>query len=150
MSLFKRWMSRLSLGLGLALITVAAQAQADSPVGLWRNIDDKTGESKGLIRITENGGALTGRIEAILTKGQEDARCEHCEGDLKDKPVKGMTILQGLRKDKDHWDGGTVLDPNNGKFYKARLKLIEGGKKLELRGYIGTPLLGRTQTWIRE
>ena len=79
-----------------------------------------------------------------------DAVCEACSGELKDKPVQGMQILQGLKADGDWYEGGTILDPNNGKVYKAKLRVVDGGAKLEVRGFIGISLLGRTQTWLRE
>ena len=134
---------------GGPLALPAAHAQADSPVGLWQSIDDSTGKPKALIRISESGGALVGRIEKLLAD-QPDAVCEKCEGELKDKPVAGMTIIQGLKKGEEWYQDGTILDPSNGKTYRCRLKTIEGGGKLEVRGYIGSPLLGRTQTWIRQ
>ena len=128
----------------------AALAQGtDSPVGLWKSIDDETKQAKALIRIEERAGALIGRIEKILTD-KADAVCEKCTDARKDKPVQGMTILTGLKKDGDEWTGGEILDPNNGKLYKAKVKLAEAGRKLELRGYVGIPTLGRTQTWVRE
>ncbi len=136
------------LAFGMGAVT-GALAQSDNPVGLWKTIDDDTKQAKSLIRITESGGQLSGRIEKLLTE-KADAVCEQCTGDLKDKPVVGMTILRGLKKGEEWWEGGNILDPNNGKTYRSRLKVLEGGEKLELRGYIGTPLLGRTQTWIRE
>ncbi|MCX7230231.1 MAG: DUF2147 domain-containing protein [Burkholderiales bacterium] len=136
--------------LAAGLFAPAASAQsADSPVGLWKSIDDETKQPKALIRIEERAGALVGRIEKILTD-KADALCEKCTDARKDKPVQGMTILTGLKKDGDEWAGGEILDPNNGKLYKAKVKLAEAGRKLELRGYIGIPTLGRTQTWIRE
>ncbi len=146
----EKMLAKTSLLATLGIIAASAFAQADSPVGLWKNIDDKTGEAKGLIRISENAGVISGKIEKVLTKGQEDAKCEACEGALKDLPVAGMQIISGLKKGAAWYEGGTILDPNNGKVYKARLKLVDEGKKLEVRGYIGAPLLGRTQTWVRE
>ena len=132
------------------LAPVAASAQSlDSPVGLWRNIDDETKQSKALIRIVEQGGALVGRIERILTQ-QADAVCDKCTDDRKGKPVQGMTILTGLKKDGDEWTGGEILDPNNGKVYKAKARLADGGRKLDVRGFVGIALVGRTQTWVRE
>lgn len=129
---------------------IAASAQSlDSPVGLWRNIDDETRQSKALIRIVEQGGALVGRIEKILTQ-QADAVCEKCTDERKGKPVQGMTILTGLKRDGDEWTGGEILDPNNGKVYKAKARLADGGRKLDVRGFVGIALVGRTQTWVRE
>jgi uncharacterized protein (DUF2147 family) len=127
----------------------ATTSAAASPVGLWKNVDDETKQPKGLIRIIERDGQLVGRIEKILTD-QHDARCVKCTDERKDQPVQGMTIITGMKRDGDHWDGGHILDPNNGKVYRSRMKLIDGGKRLDVRGYVGTPLIGRTQTWHRE
>ena len=89
--------------------------------------------------------------ERALADLIEDALCDLCSDERKGQKVLGMTILRGARPDADKalWEGGDVLDPNNGKVYKLRLKPIDGGKKLEVRGFIGMALLGRTQTWIR-
>lgn len=136
--------------LAAALVPAAALAQGlDSPVGLWQNIDDETKKPKALIRISESNGVLSGRIEKILTD-KPDALCDACTDDRKGKPVQGMTILTGLKKDGEGWTGGEILDPNNGKVYRANVKLADGGRKLDVRGFIGFAALGRTQTWIRQ
>jgi uncharacterized protein (DUF2147 family) len=128
----------------------AAHAQtADSPVGLWRTIDDETKQAKALIRIAEQGGTLVGRIERILV-GAADAVCEACTDQRKGQPVQGMTILTGLRKDGDAWTGGEILDPKNGKVYRAKVSLAEDGRRLDVRGFVGIAAFGRTQTWLRE
>lgn len=133
-----------------ALAPAVALAQGlESPVGLWQNIDDETKKPKALIRITEQGGVLTGRIEKILTD-KPDAVCEACTDDRKGKPVQGMTILTGLKKDGEAWGGGEILDPNNGRIYRVNLKLADGGRRLDVRGFIGFAAFGRTQTWIRQ
>jgi uncharacterized protein (DUF2147 family) len=134
----------LTLSFGLAM------AQA-TPAGLWKTIDDETKAEKSLVRISDNGGVYTGKIEKILSD-KPDAKCLECSDERKDQPVQGMTIIRNVKAsadDKGLWDSGDILDPNNGKVYKVRLKLADGGKKLEVRGYVGAPLLGRTQTWIR-
>jgi uncharacterized protein (DUF2147 family) len=132
------------------LAPAAGQAQSlDSPVGLWKNIDDETKKPKALIRILEQGGTLVGRIEKVLTD-KPDAVCEACTDERKGKPVQGMTILTGLKKDGDEWTGGEILDPNNGKVYRAKVRLADAGRKLDVRGFIGIALVGRTQTWVRE
>jgi uncharacterized protein (DUF2147 family) len=129
--------------------SVFAQASpAESPVGLWKSIDDETKAPKSLVRISESGGVYSGKIEKLLTAGREDAKCEKCEGDLKDKPVTGMAIITGMKKVDEGFEGGSILDPNNGKVYRSKMKLIEGGKKLEVRGYIGP--FSRAQIWTRE
>ncbi|MFN9771719.1 MAG: DUF2147 domain-containing protein, partial [Burkholderiales bacterium] len=122
------------------LAPAAGVAQSlDTPIGLWKNIDDETKQPKALIRIVEQGGALVGRIEKILTD-KADAVCEKCSDDRKGKPVQGMTILTGLKKDGDEWNGGEILDPNNGKVYKAKVKLADAGRKLDVRGFVGIAL----------
>jgi uncharacterized protein (DUF2147 family) len=129
----------------------AAFAQA-TPVGVWKNIDDKTKAEKAQIRITESGGVLRGVIEKLLAPdAKHDGVCDKCEDDRKDKPMVGLEIVRGVKKsDTDNlWDGGTILDAAEGKVYKVRMQPVDGGKKMEVRGYMGMPLLGRTQTWIR-
>ena len=137
--------------LALAL-PVHAQQQA-TPAGLWKTIDDASKKEKSLVRITDNGGVYSGKVEKLLDPTTKpDAVCEKCTDDRKDKPILGLTIITGVKQNPsaaDLWDGGTILDPNDGKIYKVRLSPIDGGSKLEVRGYIGMPLLGRTQTWLR-
>ncbi|MFM2186732.1 MAG: DUF2147 domain-containing protein [Burkholderiaceae bacterium] len=142
--------------LGIMLVGMAAalpgvsQAQT-TPVGLWKTIDDDTKAEKSLVRITESGGTLAGRVERLLDPTKQDSKCEKCADARKNQPILGMTIINGVRAndDKTLWEGGEILDPNNGKTYKVRLKPVESGQRLEVRGFIGAPMLGRTQTWIR-
>jgi uncharacterized protein (DUF2147 family) len=143
-------MKRLFAALALAAAAGTALAQA-TPVGLWKTIDDDGKTEKSLVRIVEAGGALTGRVEKIFDPAKQADVCSKCSDERKDKPVLGMTILRNARPDADKavWEGGEILDPTNGNVYKLRLKPVDGGKKLEVRGFIGFALLGRTQTWIR-
>jgi uncharacterized protein (DUF2147 family) len=147
-----RTLIKASLIAAILAAPLACWAQNDSPVGLWKTIDDETGKPKSLVRITETNGELSGKIEKLFREPSEDQnpKCEKCEGANKDQPILGMTILTGLKKDGDSYGGGQVIDPKKGKTYKAKVTLTDGGKKLDMRGYIGTPLLGRTQTWVRE
>ena len=141
---------QMTLATSLGLAGVAAWAQS-SPAGLWRTIDDDGKTEKSHVRITEAGGKLSGRIEKIADASKQSALCAECEGARKDQPILGMTIIEGVRRASgaEHWDSGTILDPNNGKVYKVRMTLKDGGRALEVRGYVGMPLLGRTQTWQR-
>ncbi len=133
----------------LATAGGTALAAPASPAGLWRTIDDETGQARSLVRIEESAGQVSGRVERILTPGKENARCEACTGDLQNQPIVGMTILQGLKAGEDGYEGGTILDPNNGKTYRCQLWLDDGGKKLNVRGYIALPVFGRSQVWHR-
>ena len=123
-----------------------------SPAGLWKTTDDSTGQAKGLVRIREVSGRFEGKIEKIFPKPGDDPapKCDKCDGTRKNQPVLGMTILWDLAKQTDDYQGGEILDPENGKVYHAKMKLIDGGKKLEVRGFIGVSLFGRTQIWLRE
>ena len=132
------------------LLAAASLAQAQTtPAGLWKTIDDDGKTEKSLVRIVDAAGVLSGKVEKIFDASKQNAVCEKCTDERKDKPVIGMTILRNLREgdEKGVWEGGEILDPNNGKTYKTRLKPIEGGKKLEMRGYIGP--FYRTQVWVR-
>ncbi|MBS0317999.1 MAG: DUF2147 domain-containing protein [Proteobacteria bacterium] len=134
----------------LGVIANLALAQA-TPAGLWKTIDDSTKVEKSLVRITDQNGVYSGAIEKLLDpKTKPDAVCDKCTDDRKDKPLVGLTILRNMKQDADDkaiWDGGDILDPNNGKVYRARLKPVDGGAKLEVRGYLG-PFF-RTQVWQR-
>ena len=142
-----------ALGLALAFASGLAAAQTASPAGLWKTVDDNTKKEKSLVRIVETGGVYTGKVEKVIDPdAPKDAVCKDCTDERKDQPVVGMTIIRNMKQsygDKALFEGGDVLDPNNGKVYKAKLKLIDNGSKLEVRGYIGLPMLGRTQTWQR-
>jgi uncharacterized protein (DUF2147 family) len=133
----------------LLLAGTGAFAQM-SPVGLWRNIDDKTGEVKAEIRIAEAGGVVNGRIEKLLRKNAKpDEKCVECRDERKDQPMAGLEIIRGAKKaeGKEVWEDGKILDPENGREYRLRLTPVEGGAKLDVRGSFGP--FGRTQTWVR-
>jgi len=132
-----------------ALLLPAFAFAQTSPVGLWKTIDDDGKTAKSLVRISEQGGALVGSVDKLLDpKDPGDAKCDKCKDDRKDQPVVGLQIIRGVKAEGDGvWGGGEILDPNNGKTYRTRLKPVDGGKKLEMRGYIGP--FYRTQTWIR-
>ena len=137
--------------LAVVAVCVFASAQAQmTPVGNWHSIDDKTAELKSLIQVTESNGVVSGRIDKLLRKeADQKGVCKECSDDRKDKPMLGLEIIRGAKKveGKEVWEGGKILDPENGKEYSLRLTPIEGGKKLEVRGSIA--FFGRTQTWVR-
>ena len=144
---------KLAIAGVLAGAALSALAQANSPAGAWKTIDDATKKEKSVVRIVDNGGVYSGRIEKLLeTTMAPDAVCKECTDDRKDKPVVGLLIVRNMKQsadDKSVYEGGDILDPANGKVYKAKMKLIDNGSRLEVRGFVGISLLGRTQTWIR-
>jgi uncharacterized protein (DUF2147 family) len=143
-------MKRAVFAVMLSAVTSVALAQA-TPVGLWKSIDDKTKKERALIRVMDNAGVLTAKIEKRLDPdAKADDICDNCTDDRKNKPVLGLEIIRGVKKNADEdnrWDGGTIVDPENGKVYKVRLTPLEGGKKLEVRGFVG-PFF-RNQQWVR-
>lgn len=148
----------IAFGTGLALpakaqqpvAAVAAAASPSTPIGLWKTIDDETKQPKALVRVSEQGGRLSGTIEKLFDPAKPNPVCDACTDERKGKPILGMAIVNDVKKFDDHWGDGKILDPKTGKIYSVKMTPIEGGKKLEVRGFIGFALLGRTQTWIRE
>jgi uncharacterized protein (DUF2147 family) len=144
--------ARVLLGALCATFAASVFAQAATPVGTWQTIDDQTGKPKAIIQIVDDGsGQLSGKVvRGIGEFDHPERRCTACTDERKDQLVKGMTIITGMRQNGDAWDGGQILDPENGKLYKCKMKMEDGGQKLVVRGYIGVSLLGRSQTWLRQ
>jgi uncharacterized protein (DUF2147 family) len=138
--------------LAASLLVAATAFAQNTPVGRWKTIDDKSGDARSEVVITESGGVLSGRLDKLLRPGADQAaKCDKCPDDRKDKPIVGLEILRGAKKaeDKDVWEGGKIIDPESGTIYSARLTPIDSGKKLEMRAFVGMAVLGRTQTWVR-
>lgn len=151
-------LSRISLTLACVALFptgLLAQTQATGttgPSGIWETYDDNTGVATSYVRVTESGNTLTGALDRILDASKADARCTACEDERRDQPLVGMTIFRNVKASADvplTWDGGEILDPKNGRTYKVRIRLIDDGKVLEVRGYKGSPMFGRTQLWQR-
>ena len=134
----------------ILFLTAAIQnvSSQTTVLGKWKTIDDETGSPKSIVELYENNGKIYGKVTQILEKGKEDKLCDQCKGDKKNKPIKGMVIINGLVKNDNEWDGGKILDPKSGKEYKCVISL-ENENKLKVRGYVGISLLGRTQYWTR-
>jgi len=143
---------RLAAWLALLFLTsVCGQFAANpSPAGRWKAVDDKTGLARGIVRIYEEHGALFGKIEAALKPNEAEERCDLCTDDRKGKPIIGLLVLRRLRKQGDEYGGGDILDPDTGIVYRCRLRVLDQGKRLLVRGYVMVPILGRSQIWIRE
>jgi uncharacterized protein (DUF2147 family) len=134
------------------LLAMAAGASAqDAPLGRWKTIDDATGKPKSVVELYRaRDGSVAGRVVEILDfKDGPNPPCKACKGPLHGKPIRGLVILWGLRPDGEGgWSGGRVLDPENGKDYKAKLALLEGGRALGMSGCIA--FFCRQQVWHRE
>ncbi|SHM19950.1 DUF2147 domain-containing protein [Rhodanobacter sp. OK091] len=142
---------RLTIAAALVLAAGAALAANDTPVGTWKTIDDTTHKPKSIVQITETNGELQAKVLQVLQSDDgPHPLCSKCDGSRKNQPVEGMTIMWGVTKDDDVWDGGKILDPHNGKTYKVKLTVTDGGQKLDVHGYIGFALLGRSQVWERQ
>lgn len=129
------------LGASLALA-------ADKPVGKWNSVDDKTGKVVSEVQIYDEGGKLYGKIVGLTDPNDEKGKpktCTKCRGPDKDQPIVGLVIVKDLTEDKDRFKGGTILDPADGKVYKA--EMWTEGDKLKVRGYLGP--LYKTQTWTK-
>jgi uncharacterized protein (DUF2147 family) len=141
-------MRKLILACSMALASFMALAQT-SPVGKWKTIDDETGEVKSIVAIEDAGGVVKGHVEQVLKKGADPkAVCDKCDDDRKGQPMQGLEIIRGAKKaaSEDYWEG-SILDPEKGKTYKLRMTPVEGGAKLQIRGYLGP--FYRTQVWVR-
>jgi len=129
-------------------MSIAFYAQSHSVIGKWKTIDDQTGKAKSIVEIYERSGKVYGKIVDIIDSEKRKSLCTVCTGDEKNKPIVGLVIIKGLKKDGKEYNDGKILDPTTGKLYKCFLAL-EGNDKLKVRGYIGVSLFGRTQIWNR-
>lgn len=148
----KKMLAALAVVVALAVAPLASFAASPTPVGTWKTIDDKTGKPRALVEVYEDGDSLDGKVIKVFPQPGKDADpvCRKCPGDLKGHKVTGLVILQDVKKHGDTWEGGTILDPESGKTYKAKVSVLDGGKRLEVRGFIGFSMFGRSQTWVRE
>ena len=144
-------MKKLLILISLLLVswTHLAATDALSPKGQWKTIDDKTGNIKSIVEIWIDNGELKGKVIELINPEEPNQKCDDCKGDRKGQPIVGMQFIWGLTEEDGIWDGGEILDPDNGKIYRGKISVSEDGQKLNVRGYIGFALLGRTQVWER-
>ena len=128
-------------------MTLSFTLNGQTIIGQWETYDDKTKEKTAVIEIYQTDNLYFGKIVKSF-KGEKNALCENCKGINKNKPIIGLVVIENIKKDGNEFNGGTVLDPDNGETYKCYLKLINN--KLEVRGYLGFSLFGRTQYWVRK
>jgi uncharacterized protein (DUF2147 family) len=144
---------KLICALTAATLTIPLGALAKdqaTPVGFWNTISDTDGKPTAVVEIREINNELSGVVRELLVPADpQDSICGKCSGERKGQPIVGMEILRHMRRDGNQWSGGEILDPENGETYRATMKLTDGGQKLVLRGYVGLPLFGRSQTWVR-
>ncbi|MGJ8592580.1 MAG: DUF2147 domain-containing protein [Aquaticitalea sp.] len=131
-----------------ALIFLGVTIQAQSILGNWRTVDDKTGEEKSIVKIYERDGKVFGKIIEIFDKTKRDLPCKYCKGDDYNKPILGLNIIKNMSEvETNTYKEGTITDPQDGKTYTCRLKL-EDTNTLQVRGYIA--LFYSTQYWKRD
>jgi uncharacterized protein (DUF2147 family) len=138
----------LALGFAAPLCASGASDLA-SAAGRWQPIDEKTGQPLGLIRIYQQGGLFFGRIEPSSPSDETSRRCTRCTDERRNQPIIGLVLIRNMRQEGDEYTGGDILDPDSGRIYGCKFRLIDGGRKLVMRGYIGLSLFGRSQTWQR-
>ncbi len=143
------FLKKRTLAVSLFAVCLSSATIASSPLGTWKTVDDSSGEAKSYVTIFEENGKVSGKVTQILDPAKRDSICDQCKGDLKDQKIQGMTILWGMEKQGSKYDDGKIVDPESGKVYSANMKVLDDGKKLEVRGYIGFSLIGRSQTWER-
>jgi len=133
-----------------ATLAISLSAYAADPAeGRWKTIDDQTGQAKSIVEIKQDAnGTLSGRIVELLNPSKPNPTCDKCKDDRKDKPITGMEIIRGMKKDGDAYAGGTILKPDEGKVYKSKMKLIDGGSKLEVSGCVA--FICKSQVWLRQ
>ncbi len=133
----------------MALLSLPAAA-ADPVVGRWKTIDRDTGKPKSFVEISQAAdGTIHGRIVELINPSKPNPLCDKCKDDRKNKPITGMEIIRGMKADGGgQYSGGTILKPDEGKVYKSKMELVEGGKKLEVSGCIS--FFCKSQTWIRQ
>ena len=133
-----------------ALLATGSAFAADSAVGRWKTIDDDTGKPKSIVEITQAAnGSVSGRIVELFNPSKPNPTCDKCSDDRKNKPITGMEIIRGMKASgSGKYAGGTILKPDEGKVYKSKMALIEGGQKLEVSGCIA--FICKSQTWLRQ
>lgn len=140
----------LTAFVALPMLALSFAASAADATGKWKTIDSETGKAKSIVEITRAAnGTYSGKIVELLNPSKPNPVCDKCKDDRKNKPITGMEIIRGMKADgTDAWSGGTILKPDEGKVYKSKMKLIDGGKKLEVSGCIA--FICKSQTWVRQ
>ena len=152
---YKTLWGRVSRAVALLLAVASASLHAEEPTaaGMWRQIDDNTGKPSSILRIVEHNGVFEAFVEKIFFRDEDkntDPICDRCTDSRHNQKILGMKIMTDLKRDGLQYQGGEILDPGNGRVYRAKMQLSPDGRTLEVRGFIGVSLFGRSQTWFRE
>ena len=149
--MMRGWLGAVVLAVMTGLGAGAAHGQS-AAVGRWKTVDDSTGKAKSIVLLYLENGKLYGKVEKILDPDPTNPQeiCRKCEGELHDKPIVGLRFLWEMTASGEEWTGGNILDPHTGGVYRCILTVVDGGKRMKVRGYVGVPMLGRTQYWVRE
>lgn len=140
-------MAKLRKGVLAGVLLSMAASIGASPVGVWTTIDEHTGEKRADVRFDLVQDELVGTIVRPYSKPDDVRFCNACPGAFKNKPILGLRFIWGLKQDEDGaWVNGHILDPQSGRIY--RLKVVEKSDRLHVRGYMGHPLIGRSQVWV--
>ena len=135
----------------LCLTSFNLFAAINDPEGVWTSIDDRDGQPRSIVQISESNGIYSGHILKVFPRPGDTGFCRKCPPPFRDKPTKGLGIIWNIRQTgNNEWSGGRILDPKSGSIYRLKLSLADGGRRMNVRGYIGISLLGRTQTWLRK
>lgn len=142
---------RLSAVAAFVLVAQASPAVAQTVSGVWQQIDPATGKVGALVTFAESRGTFRGFISKLFPDPSDDPNplCRKCPGAQQDKPVLGLVFIEGMKRTGLAYEGGTILDPESGTLYSANMQLSQDGNTLTVRGYVGIPLLGQSQTWKR-
>lgn len=144
-------MKKTMFMLGLVSAQLAWSADLQSAAGYWQTISEHSGRPTGVVQIYAVGGELRGKVLEVVPDpgGNADPVCDRCDGAFKNRRIIGMEFLWGMQPAHGAWRNGRILDPDNGSIYRASMELTDGGSRLKVRGYVGIPLLGRSQIWRR-
>ena len=132
----------------LLMLLMVSAVRSQGVVGKWKTIHDETGKAVSIVELYESKGKVYGKVVEIMNPKSRNKVCDQCEGDDKNKPLIGLTVIKGLQKDGDEYNGGRILDPEHGRLYRCYISLEDDGR-LKVRGYYGISLFGRTQYWQR-
>lgn len=133
----------------MLLVALVAHAHSVSPIGVWRALDDVSGEPRMIVRVFAENDEVKAVVQSLVG-GDADAKCDRCEGKLHNQTIVGMQILKGLRWKDGDYKGGQLLDIGSGKTYACSMRVADDGSKLLLRGYTGFTFKNRVWTWLNE